>query len=182
MSWGQRAAMLGSQPGESRAWRRWRTEADGCSVNGDAVRRGYEASLDRAGLALAAGGVVGGVFAAVLVSIGTGPQPFAMLVGFVVGMIITAMLAVAVGGPIWLVCHVLGRRGPVMAALVGALAGFALFLGGQTYGFGVFEMPATDAQTLLFRWISAIATSLVLALVAALIAWTMWRVAYRRAR
>jgi hypothetical protein len=154
----------------------------GGAVNGGSMRRGYDASIDRAGFALAAGAAVGGLFAAILVSIGTGPQPFAMLVGFVVGMVITAMLAVAVGGPIWLVCHVFGRRGPGMAALVGAIAGFALFLGGQTYGFGVFEMPVTDAQTLLFRWLSAIATSLVLALVAALIGWTMWRVAYRRVR
>ena len=140
----------------------------------------YEASLDRAGLALAAGGMVGGVFAGVLVMVGTGLAPFAILVGFVVGMMITAMAAVAIGGPVWLVCHATGRRGPGMAVTVGALAGFALFLGGQTYGFGLFEMPVTDSETLLFRWISAVATSLVLALVAALVGWTMWRVAYRR--
>lgn len=141
---------------------------------------GYETTLDRAGLALAAGGLVGGLFAAVLVLIGSGGAPLALLVGFVVGVVITTMAAVAIGGPVWLVCHAFGQRGPWMAILVGALAGFALFLGGQTYGFGLFAMPVTDTQTLLFRWISAVATSLILSLVAALIGWTMWRVAYRR--
>ena len=144
--------------------------------------RTYEASLDRAGLALGAGGLVGGVFAAVLVSVGSGLAPLQLLVGFVVGAVITTMAAVAIGGPVWLLCHAFGLRGPVMAVTVGALAGFALFLGGQTYGFGLFDMPVTDTQTLLFRWISAVATSLILAVVAALIGGTMWRVAYRRVR
>lgn len=148
----------------------------------EAARPGYEGSLDRAGLALGAGGVVGGLFAVALVAIGTGPDPLALSVGFAIGAVITAMAAVAIGGPVWLLCHALGRRGPGMATGVGALAGFALFLGGQTYGFGVFAMPVTDAQTLLYRWISAAATSVVLALVAAVVGWTMWRVAYRRVR
>lgn len=140
----------------------------------------YDATLDRAGLALGAGGAVGGLFAAVLVAIDSGFDAFPMLVGFLIGAVVTAIAAVAVGGPIWLVCHAIERRGPGAALGVGALAGFALFLGGQTYGFGLFGMPAGDAPTLLYRWISAIATSIVLALVAALIGWTMWRVAYRR--
>lgn len=140
----------------------------------------YEATLDRAGLALTAGGLVGGVFATVLVLIGSGAAPLELLAGFLVGAVITAMAAVAIGGPVWLLCHAFGQRGPWMAILVGALAGFALFLGGQTYGFGLFAMPVTDSETLLFRWISAVATSLILALVSALIGWTMWRVAYRR--
>ncbi|MGY2732956.1 hypothetical protein ACVWYO_000630 [Sphingomonas sp. UYP23] len=152
----------------------------GSDVAASLAPAGYEASLDRAGLALGAGGVVGGLFAAVLVSICSGFDPFPMLIGFLVGAVITAMAVVAIGGPIWIVCHALGRRGPWMAVSVGALAGFALFLGGQTYGFGIFAMPPEDSQTLLYRWMSAIATSLILAAVAALIGWTMWRVAYRR--
>jgi len=151
-------------------------------VASEGAVRTYEASLDRAGLALGAGGLVGGVFAAVLVSVGSGLAPLQLLVGFVVGAVITTMAAVAIGGPVWLLCHAFGLRGPVMAVTVGALAGFALFLGGQTYGFGLFDMPVTDTQTLLFRWISAVATSLILAVVAALIGGTMWRVAYRRVR
>lgn len=142
--------------------------------------RGYEASLDRAGLALGAGGLVGGAFAAVPVGIGSGLALVQLIVGFVLGVLITMMAAVAIGGPVWLVCHALGWRGPGVAVAVGALAGFALFLGGQTYGFGLFDMPAMESQTLLFRWLSAAATSLVLALLSALIGWTMWRVAYRR--
>lgn len=144
-------------------------------------RHAYEASLDRAGFALAAGGAVGGTFAAIVVAIGTGLAPVELLVGFLVGMVVTMMAAVAIGGPVWVVCHALGLRGPWVAAGVGALAGFALFLGGQTYGFGLFDMPATDTATLLFRWLSGLATSLILALVSASIGWTMWRVAYRRA-
>lgn len=141
---------------------------------------GYEVTLDRAGLGLAAGGLVGGVFAIGVVLIGSGPAPLELLLGLVVGTLITVMAAVAIGGPIWLLCHALGQRGPWMASLIGALAGFALFLGGQTYGFGLFAMPVIDSETLLFRWISAAATSLILALISALIGWTMWRVAYRR--
>ena len=142
--------------------------------------RGYETSLDRAGLALAAGGLLGGAFAAVLVAIGGPPSALGLVVGFLVGAVIVAMAAVAIGGPLWLVCHVFGRRGPISAAVVGAVAGFALFLGGQTYGFGLFDMPVTDARTLLFRWISAVATSLILAALSAGIGLAMWRVAYRR--
>ncbi|MEG3177449.1 hypothetical protein U1872_14495 [Sphingomonas sp. RB3P16] len=142
----------------------------------------YEATLDRAGLALGAGGAVGGLFAMLLVGIGSEPDPSALLVGFCVGALITAMAAVAIGGPVWLLCHVLGRRGPRSAITIGALAGFALFLGAQSYGFGLVETPPGDAPTLLYRAISAVATSLVLAAVAALIGWTMWRTAYRRVR
>lgn len=142
--------------------------------------RGYDTTLDRAGLALAAGGLLGGVFTSVLVAIGGPPSPLGIAVGFLVGMVITAMAAVAVAGPLWLVAHALGRRGPWSAAVIGAVAGFALFLGGQTYGFGLFAMPPTDARTLMFRWISAVATSLILASLSALIGLAMWRVAYRR--
>lgn len=142
--------------------------------------RGYETSLDRAGLALAAGGLLGGAITTVLVAIGGPPSAVSLVVGFLVGAVIVSMAAVAIGGPLWLACHALGRRGPISAAAIGAVAGFALFLGGQTYGFGLFDMPVTDARTLLFRWISAVATSLILAAISATIGLTMWRVAYRR--
>ena len=144
--------------------------------------RGYETSLDRAGLALAAGGLLGGAIATVLVAIGGPRSAVDLAVGFLVGAVIVAMAATAIGAPLWVVCHAFGRRGPVAAAMVGAVAGFALFLGGQTYGFGLFDMPVTDARTLLFRWISAVATSLILAAISAGIGLAMWRVAYRRTR
>lgn len=110
---------------------------------------GYRASLDRAGHALAAGGMLGGLIAAGLVAIGSGPAPFALLAGFVIGAALTPVLAVAIGGPLWLVCRAIGWRGPLAAVVAGALAGFAMFLGGQTYGFGLFAMPPSDGQTLL---------------------------------
>ncbi|WCM25222.1 hypothetical protein NDN01_14200 [Sphingomonas sp. QA11] len=142
--------------------------------------RGYDTTLDRAGLALGAGGLVGGIVASILVAIGGAPSLLGIAVGFVVGAVITAMTVVAVAGPLWLVAHALQRRGPGTAALIGAISGFALFLGGQTYGFGLFAMPPTDSRTLMFRWISAVATSVILAGLSALIGLVMWRVAYRR--
>lgn len=142
--------------------------------------RGYDTTLDRAGLSLGAGGLAGGVVASILVAIGGPPSPLGIVVGFAVGVVITAMAAVAVAGPLWLIAHALHRRGPGTAALIGAVCGFALFLGGQTYGFGLFAMPAIDARTLMFRWISAVATSVILAGLSAAIGLVMWRVAYRR--
>lgn len=142
--------------------------------------RGYDTSIDRAGLALGAGGLMGGTIASILVVVGGQSSPLGIAVGFIIGAVITAMTVVAVAGPLWLVAHAIGRRGPSAAGLVGAISGFALFLGGQTYGFGLFAMPPTDARTLMFRWISAVATSVILAGVAAAIGLVMWRVAYRR--
>lgn len=144
--------------------------------------RGYDTTLDRAGLALATGGLLGGVFTVILVALGGPPSPIGLAVGFVVGAVISAIAVIAVAGPLWLICHALGQRGPGTAALVGAAAGFALFLGGQTYGFGLFDMPVTDTRTLMFRWLSGIATSLILAGFGAGIGLAMWRVAYRRRR
>ncbi|MES2057018.1 MAG: hypothetical protein V4564_13865 [Pseudomonadota bacterium] len=142
--------------------------------------RSYDTSLDRAGLALATGGLMGGLFAVLLVLFGGSWSLLPLVVAFIVGSIISAMAIIAIGGPLWLICHALGKRGPVAAATVGAVAGFALFLGGQTYGFGLFDMPVSDARTLLFRILSGIATSLVLAGFSAAIGLAMWRVAYRR--
>ena len=46
----------------------------------------------------------------------------------------------------------------------------------------MFDMPVTDSRTLAYRWASAVATSLLLAALAAAIAVVMWRIAYRRQR
>jgi hypothetical protein len=142
--------------------------------------RNYDTTLDRAGIALATGGLLGGLFTVVLILLGGSWSPVALVVGLIVGSVISAMTVVAIGGPLWIVCHALGKRGPVAAASVGAVAGLALFLGGQTYGFGLFDMPVTDASTLMFRWLSGLATSLILAGMSAAIGLAMWRVAYRR--
>jgi len=140
----------------------------------------YETSLDRAGLSLAAGGAMGGVLTVILVAAGQPESWLYLPVGFVIGAVITAMAVVAIGGPLWIVAHAVGRRGPRSAIMLGAFAGFALFLCGQTYGFGLFAQPAMDNRTIIYHWISGAATSLILSLVCAAIAWTMWRVAYRR--
>jgi len=41
-------------------------------------------------------------------------------------------------------------------------------------------MPEMDGRTWLFRWLSAMASSVLLAGLAAVIAVIMWRIAYRR--
>jgi hypothetical protein len=124
-----------------------------------AVRR-YDTTIDRAGLALG----VGSVFAGLIV----------------LGLLLIAGIAItAVGGPLWLVMHVAGLRRARHAALVGAVTALAIFVGAQTYGFGLFEMPPMDSRALLFRWISAVASSGILALFAAGIGALMWRIAYR---
>ena len=142
--------------------------------------RDYRATLDRAGLALAAGGLLGGLLIVGLVLLGGPTSAIGLAVALVAGSVLSAILAVAVGGPLWTLCHRIGWRGPAAAFLIGALAGFALFLAGQTYGFGLFDAPPSDARSLLFRWLSGIATSLVLALLCGGIGLAMWRVAYRR--
>ena len=47
--------------------------------------RGYDTTLDRAGLALGAGGLMGGTIASVLVALGGPPSLLGIVVGFVVG-------------------------------------------------------------------------------------------------
>ncbi len=145
-----------------------------------AQSRQYETTIDRVGLAIGAGGLMGGGIAVVLMlfagSIGIGTLAMALLIGsFLTALGITALAAFP-----WVLLHATGRRGPISAALLGAAIGFILFLGGQTWGFGLFAMPAMDVRTLFFRWMSGIATSLVMAAMSAAVAVVMWRVAYRK--
>lgn len=144
------------------------------------LRRSYETTLDRAGLALATGGLLGGGLVLGLVLMGGQRAPLALAGAFVIGTICVALALTAVVTPIWLVMHAAGWRRPSHAALVGAVTALVLFVGGQTYGFGLFAMPATDSQTLLYRWASAFATAAILAGAAAVIGLVMWRIAYRR--
>jgi hypothetical protein len=97
-----------------------------------------------------------------------------------IGSIFAALAMTAVGGPLWLVMHVAGLRRARHAALIGAATAMAIFVGAQTYGFGLFEMPPMDSRALLYRWLSAILSSAVLALAAGAIGVVMWRIAYRR--
>ena len=142
--------------------------------------RRYETTLDRVGLAIGAGGLMGGAIVVLMMvfaqPIGVGQIAVALLVG----SIMTALAITALASIPWALMHAAGKRGPFGAALLGGIIGFVLFLGGQTYGYGLFLMPAMDARTLLFRWASGIATSFVMAGMSAGVAVAMWRVAYRR--
>lgn len=140
-----------------------------------------ETSLDRAGLALGAGGLLGGAVW-LMFAWGSGTaSALAMATAFILGTLFTTLGIAAVGVPVWMVLHFRGWRGMAHAAAAGAAIGFGLFLFAQTYGFGVFDAPPSDARSLLYRWASAAATSLMLAGVCAVIAVVMWAVAYRRA-
>jgi hypothetical protein len=103
-----------------------------------------------------------------------------LLSGWLIGSVFSGIAITAVGGPIWLVLHVAGHRRAWHAALVGATTAMLIFTGAQTYGFGMFDMPAIDSRTWLFRWLSALASSAILAVIAAAIGAAMWRIAYRR--
>ena len=145
-----------------------------------AQRRRYETNLDRVGLAIGAGGLMGGAIAVLMMAFGGALSVVTLATALVVGSLLTALAITALAAFPWMLLHAAGRRGPVSAAVLGAVIGFVVFLGGQTWIFGILEIPAMDARTLLFRWASGIATSLVMAAMAAGIAVVMWRVAYRR--
>ena len=140
--------------------------------------RRYETSIDRLGLAIGAGGLIGGAIAAVMMAIAHAPIG-SLAVALLVGTVMTALAITALAAIPWAMLHAIGRCGPISAALLGAAIGFVLFLGGQTWGYG-FLMPPMDVTTLVFRWASGIATSLVMAAMAGGIAVVMWLVAYRR--
>lgn len=145
-----------------------------------AVQR-YDTSIDRAGLALGAGSAFAGLIVIGLLLIGGKRDPLSLISGWLIGSLIAGIAITAVGGPLWLVMHVAGLRRARHAALVGAVTALAIFIGAQTYGFGLFEMPPMDNRALLLRWLSAIATSGIMALFAGATAVLMWRIAYRRA-
>lgn len=137
-----------------------------------------ETSLDRCGLALAAGALMGGTVW-LLLAIGGAASALAAATALILGTLFTALGIAAVAAPIWLVLHLKGWRRLGHAALAGAAIGFFVSLCAQTYGFGLFDAPPSDGWSLLYRWISAGATSLLLSGVAAAIATVMWVVAYR---
>ncbi|MBN8814039.1 MAG: hypothetical protein J0J06_01170 [Sphingomonas sp.] len=140
----------------------------------------YETSIDRVGLAIGAGGLMGGAIGVLLMAFAGTHNAAALLAGLLIGSLMTALSITALAAIPWALLHASGRRGPMAAAVLGAAIGFALFLGGQTYGYGLFTMPATDAGALLYRWASGFLTSLVMAAMAAGVAVVMWRVAYRK--
>jgi len=149
-------------------------------ARGAARGRHYETSLDRIGLAIGTGGLIGGAIAALLTMISGESSPLGILVALAAGTVMTALGITALAIIPWTFLHMNGRRGPVSAALLGGVIGFVLFLGGQTSGYGLFVMPLMDSRTLFFRWASGIATSVVMAAITAGVGVVMWRVAYRR--
>ena len=144
------------------------------------VQRRYDTTIDRAGIALGAGSALAGVIVLVLLLLGGQREPLNLLGGWLIGGIFSGLAITAVGGPVWLVMHVAGLRRAWHAALVGAVIAMVIFVGAQTYGFGMLDMPEMDGRTWLFRWLSAAASSVLLAGLAAAIAVIMWRIAYRR--
>lgn len=144
------------------------------------VQRRYDTTIDRAGIALGAGSALAGVIVLALLLLGGQREPLNLLGGWLIGGIFSGLAITAVGGPVWLVMHVAGLRRAWHAALVGAVIAMVIFVGAQTYGFGMLNMPEMDGRTWLFRWLSAMASSVLLAGLAAVIAVIMWRIAYRR--
>ncbi len=140
----------------------------------------YDTTLDRAGLALALGGALGGIVVLFLVLAAGQREPASLVAAWMLGMIFSALGIAAVASPLWLVLHLAGYRRAWHAVALGVFISLVLFVGAQTYGFGLLAAPASDLRTTLFRWISALGTSALLAIVAAGIALSMWRVAYRR--
>lgn len=128
------------------------------------------------------GAVLGGATTLVLVAAGGQFSPANLIVAFLLGTLLSAIAIVAVAGPVWLILHLSGKRGPSSAVLTGAFLAFLLLLAGQTWGFGLAAMPPIDGRTLLYRWASAAAVSLLAAGIGATIGWAMWRVAYRKDR
>ena len=144
------------------------------------VQRRYDTTIDRAGIALGAGSALAGMIVLALLLLGGQREPLNLLGGWLIGGIFSGLAITAVGGPVWLVMHVAGLRRAWHAALVGAVIAMVIFVGAQTYGFGMLNMPEMDGRTWLFRWLSAMASSVLLAGLAAVIAVIMWRIAYRR--
>lgn len=143
--------------------------------------RRYETTLDRAGFALATGGALGGLLVVALVLAGGQADMASLLTAWALGALFVTLGIAAVAAPLWLGFHIMGWRRPWQAAALGAVLALIVFVAGQTHGFGLLDTPPGDARTTLFRWLSALATSALVALAAAGIALAMWRVAYRPA-
>ena len=138
----------------------------------------YVTSIDRVGLALGAGGLVSGFVAMLLMAMGGQRDPVALGLGWLIGAVFAMFGIVAVAGPVWLALHFAGKRGPGAAALTGGAAAMLLLVAGQTWGLGAFAPPGDAGSD--YRWTSAIATGLLVAVAAAIIGWAMQRIAYRR--
>lgn len=136
----------------------------------------YDTSIDRVGLALGAGSLLGGLVVAVLTGWGGQHSPMALVLSWAIGSVFVAIGMTAFGGPIWLVMHLAGLRRPWHAALVGAVPLFVLLAGVQGLG----SAPLIDTRDWIVRTAATLGNAALLALLAAAIALVMWRIAYRR--
>lgn len=140
----------------------------------------YDASIDRAGLALGAGSLAAGAIALILLALGGAGTPLALVGGGLLATLLSAVAIVAVAGPPWLLLHLAGRRRAHHAALTGGIVALLLFVAAQTRSFGL--GGGWDDGSGGVRWASALATALFFAIAAAAIGVLMWRIAYRRQR
>lgn len=135
----------------------------------------YTITPDRAGHALAAGGLAIGMATVMLLVAGGAREAASLAIAAMLGSFLGLIAIVAVGGPVWLACHALGRVGPRSAAS----AGFAIAL--LLAGFAQALSPADEtAGAAWARGVTAVASSLGIALIGAGVAVLMWRIAYRR--
>jgi len=139
----------------------------------------YRTTLDRAGLALATGGLLYGVLA-MLVGMRSGAGAGALIEILLVGTLLAMCAITASFGPLWLALHASGRRGPGHAAALGGAVALALWGAAAQDVLASYAYPgAGEAAT---AWLRAIGAALIFAAIAAAVALVMWRVAYRRVR
>lgn len=141
----------------------------------------HVARIDRVGHALAAGASLCGLVATAFVAAGGQGDPLRLILAFLVATLFSALGIVAVAAPVWLVLHILGRRGARDAGIAGFAVALLIAVSAQTYGFGVFATDALDTGTLAYRWASAVAAALLFAVAGGGIALLMWSITYRRA-
>jgi len=138
-----------------------------------------ETTLERAGAALACGGLASGLIWTLLAALG-GASLSGLVMILLLGTLFSAAGITALAAPVWLLLHLAGRRGLGTAAVAGGSLAFLLFLFAQTYGFGLAAAPLADAGTWTMRWLSAAATSAGFALIGGGVGALMWWVAYGR--
>src|SRR3546814_14270198 len=86
----------------------------------------YQTTLDRAGLALATGGVLYGALAMLLAARGGEAGVLTLIAVLVVGAVLAMLAITATFGPLWLALHASGRPGPGYAAALGAIVALVL--------------------------------------------------------
>lgn len=139
-------------------------------------QRVYRTSLDRAGHALGAGGLMGAAPVALLGAI-SGSFDVAGLVGLsLVGGVVSMIAIALIAGPLWMAIDARRRGGPRAALMLGGGLGLLLAVAAQTEGF---DIGLDSAAAAPFRWLSALFTALPFAGYSALVGWIMQRVAYR---